>query len=86
MGPFIPANRVKFGDSCIYVSRDIRPEAVRGGIFDRSLNFDNCQLEVVSDVISGMVNQDVSMDVCAHFCDSRLKPSDLLFWPFFESR
>ena len=37
------------------------------------LNFGNCQPEVISDVISGMVDQDASMDVWANFRDSRLK-------------
>ena len=37
-------------------------EAVGCSIFDRFLNFDNCQPEVVSDVISGMVDQNVGMD------------------------
>ena len=46
-------------------------EAVGCGIFDRCLNFDSCQPEGVSDVISGMFDQDVSMDVCANFGDSR---------------
>ena len=54
-------------------------EAVVCGIFDRSLNFDNCQPEVVSDVLSGMVDQDVNMDVCAIFGDSRLKLSEASF-------
>ena len=31
--------------------------------------------EVVSDVISGMVDQNVGMDICANFGDSRLKLS-----------
>ena len=46
-------------------------------------NFDNCQPEVVCDVISGMANQDVSMDVCANFGESRLKPSDASFSGLF---
>ena len=29
--------------------------------------FDNCQPEVVSDVISGMPDHDVGIDVCANF-------------------
>ena len=41
------------------------------------MNFDDCQLEVVSDVISGMVDQDAGVDVCANFDDSKLKPSGL---------
>ena len=48
-------------------------EAVRCDISDRFLNFDNCQPEVVSDVMSGMADQDVDMDVRANFGDSRLK-------------
>ena len=39
-------------------------KAVGCGILERFLNFDNCQPEIVSDVISDMVNQDVGMDVC----------------------
>ena len=35
--------------------------------------------EVVSDVISGMVDQDAGMDVCANFGDSRLKLSQASF-------
>ena len=48
------------------------------------MNFDSCQPEVVSDVISGTADQDVSMDVCANFCDSTLKPSvgGVMFGPF----
>ena len=42
-------------------------EAVVSGIFDRFLNFDNCQPEVVSDVISGMVDQDVCVDCSYQF-------------------
>ena len=37
----------------IYIS-----ETVGCGIFDRVLNFDNGQPEVISDVVSGMVDQD----------------------------
>ena len=39
-------------------------------IFDHFLTIANR-----SDVISGTVNQDIGMDVCASFGDSRLKPS-----------
>ena len=39
-------------------------EAVECGIINRLLNIDNCQLEVVSDVISSKIDQDVGMDVC----------------------
>ena len=54
-------------------------EAVGCSIFDRFLNIDNCQPEVVGEVISGMADQDVGMDVCVNFCDSRLKPSKAPF-------
>ena len=50
------------------------------------LNFDNCQLEIVSDVISGTADQDVDMDVCAIFRDSRLKSSEASFSAPFERR
>ena len=66
----------------IYVS-----EAVVGGIFDRFLNFDNCQSEVVSDVISSASVQYASMNVRANFGDSRLKsPEARYFRPLFERR
>ena len=60
-------------------------EAVVCGIFDHSLNFDNCQPEVVIDVISGMVNQNVGMGVCANFGDSRLKLSEASFSAVFRT-
>ena len=50
-------------------------EAVGCGIFDCPLNFDNCQLEVVSEVLSGTVDQDFGRDACDNFGDSRLKLS-----------
>ena len=77
---------VKFGDSSSNASPDIHQQSRRiCGIFDRFfVNFDNCQLEVVSDVISVMVDQEVGMDVFVNFGDSMLKPSDASFWPFFE--
>ena len=59
-------------------------EAVRFGIFDRYLNFNNCQSEVVSDVISGTADQDVGTDVLVVFGDSRLKPSEASFWALFR--
>ena len=46
-------------------------EAVRCGIFDRFLNFDKCQPEAVSDVISGMVAELADMKVRVKFSDSR---------------
>ena len=47
------------------------------------LNFDNCQPEVVCDIISGMVDQDVGIDICASFGDSRLKPLEASFSAHF---
>ena len=60
-------------------------EVVGCGIFDSFFNFYNCQLVVVSDVISGMAFQDVVMDVRANFGDSRLKPSDASFSAPFQT-
>ena len=40
-------------------------------------------MEVVSDVMSGMDDQAVVMDVCANFGDYRLKPSWASFTTFF---
>ena len=54
-------------------------EAVGGGIFDRFFNFDKCQQEVVSDIITGMAVQDVNLDLCGNFGDSRLKQSEASF-------
>ena len=48
-------------------------------------NFDNCQPEVVSDVISVTADQDVGMDVCVNFGDSRLKPSEASFSVLFRT-
>ena len=48
-------------------------EPVGCGIFDRFLNVDNCQLEVVSDVKSVRADQDVDVDVHTNFGNSRLK-------------
>ena len=49
------------------------------------MNLDNCQPEVVSDVISSTVNQDVGRDLCANFGDSRLKPSEASFSALFRT-
>ena len=53
---------VKFGDSIPNGSRDIQQRSHRMVHFRPFFNFDNCQPEVVIDVISSMVNQDVVMD------------------------
>ena len=60
-------------------------EAVECGIFDRLLNFDNFQPEVVNDVISAMVDRDVGVDVCAVFGDSMLKASEASFSALFRT-
>ena len=61
-------------------------DAVGCGILDSFFYFDNCQPEVVSDFISGMVDQDVGivgMDVYGNLGDSRLKPSEASFLAVF---
>ena len=67
---------MKFGDSSSNGTRDIQQRSRRMRHFRPFLNFDNCQPEDVSDVTSGTVNQDVGVDICANFGDSRLKPSE----------
>ena len=41
-------------------------------------------MEAVSDVISGMTDQDIAMDVCVNFGDSWLKPSEASFSAVFQ--
>ena len=60
-------------------------EAVGFGIFTRFLNCDNCQPEVVSNVISGTADQYVGMGVCANFGESRLKPAEASFSALFRA-
>ena len=48
----------------------ILPKAVGGGIFDCFFR-SSFRPEVVSDVISGTVDQDIGMDVRANFGDSK---------------
>ena len=62
---------------------EIPPETVGGGIFDRFRNFDNCQSEVASDVISGIAVQYVGVDVCVKFGESRLNHSQDIRLPQF---
>ena len=57
-------------------------ETVGCGIFDSFL----ITSITVSDVVSGMANQDVGLDVCANFGDSRLKLRMRHFRSFFERR
>ena len=58
-------------------------EAVEFSIFDRLLNFDNCQPEVVSDVISGVVVDSTGVKVRVKFGDSRLNRSRDIRLPHF---
>ena len=62
---------VKLGDFSSKGSRYIPQRSRRIRHFRTFLNFDNCQPEAVSGVISGKADQDVGMDVCANFGDSR---------------
>ena len=48
-------------------------------IFNRFLYFDNCLPEIISDVISGIFDQNVGMVVCDNFGDSRLTPTEASF-------
>ena len=58
-------------------------EAVVYGIFDRYLNFDNCQPELVSDVISGAVVDLTGVKVPVKFGDSRSNRSRDIRLPHF---
>ena len=48
-------------------------------------DFDNCQSEVVNDVMSGTSVQDVGVDAGAYFGDSRFKPSEASFSADFRT-
>ena len=58
---------VYFGDSSSNGSRDKQQRSRRMQHYRPVLNFGNCHPEVVSDVVSGTVDQDVGVDVCANF-------------------
>ena len=60
-----------------------RGEAVVYGIFDRYLNFDNCQPELVSDVISGAVVDPTGVKIRVKFGDSRSNRSRDIRLPDF---
>ena len=77
---------VKFGESSSNGSGDMQQRSRRMRHFRFFLNFDTCQPEVVRDVIHGMVDQDVGMDVRANFGDSMLKSSEASFSAVFERR
>ena len=69
MGPVVLDKSVKFHDPSLIHSREIPPEAVRGGIFYCfPYNF---RPEVDNDVISSLAVDNVGMDVCLKFGDSR---------------
>ena len=70
---------VKFGDSGSNGSRVIQQRSRRMRNFRLFFYFDNYQPEAVSDVMSGMVDQDVGLDVCTNFGDSSLKPLEASF-------
>ena len=61
---------VKYCDPRLNCSQEIPPEPIGGSIFD-SFFRDNFRLEVVSDVISYMAIEYISMDVRLKFGDSR---------------
>ena len=60
-------------------------EAVVCGIFECLLNFDGCQPKVFCDVISGVVDQDVRMDLFANLGESRLRLSEASFSAVFRT-
>ena len=64
-------NAVKFRDSRLNRSRDIRSQVIGGSIFDGlSAITSNQKLLVVSNVISGRDLEYVGFDVRVKFCDS----------------
>ena len=69
--PIVRDTPVKFRDPRLNHSREIRPKAVGGGIFNRFLNVDNFQPEEVSDIISGVVVELRGMDIQVKLLDSR---------------
>ena len=62
---------VKFDDYNSNGSRDIHQRIRRMGHFRPFFNFDNCQPEVVTDVISGVVVGPMGVTARAKFDDSR---------------
>ena len=67
----IPHKCVQFCDPRFKIYEEIRPKDVGGCIFGRFSNFEKCQPEVASDVISRAALVYVGVDVCAKFGDSR---------------
>ena len=71
VGTIVPDKRVKYRDPRLSHSVDAP-----------FFNSDKCRLEVAGDVISGVALDDVSMDVSAIFCDSRLNSGQIIrLWP-----
>ena len=69
----------KFCDPHLNHSGEIRPKAVRGGIFSCFSNFDKCRPEVVAgDVISGVSVDSVGTDDHANLGDYRLNSGWIL--------
>ena len=62
MRPIVLDKCVNFRDPILNRSREIPPDAVGGDICDRFINY-NLRPEVDNDVISGVVVDNVSMDV-----------------------
>ena len=70
MGPVVLNKCVKFNEPSFNRSRKIPPEAVGGGIFD-CLSSTTSDWKQINDVISGVAVDNVGMDVCVKFVDSR---------------
>ena len=67
-------------DSSSNGSRDIQQRSRRMWHFRQFF-----ELQVVNDVISGMVDQDGRIVACSNFGDSRLKPSEVSFSAVFRT-
>ena len=83
MRPVVRDAPVKFHDPRLNRSQEIEHVPVGGDILDRFFNFDNCQPEVASDLISCMAVQYVGVDVCVKFGDSRSNRSQDIRLPHF---
>ena len=57
---------------------NIRPKAVQGGIFGRFFKTFIYRTEVAVDALTGVAVEQVGMDVCGKFCDSRLNGGRLI--------
>ena len=80
-GTDVPAKNL--GDSSSSGSRDIRPRSRGVRHFRPFWNFANCQPEVVSDVISGVVIDPTGLKVPVILCDSRSNRSCDMRLPHF---